>query len=463
MKRLLKRIAACLTILLFLISTGSAETAKGNDILVEAITLSEQKLVIVKGKSANLKAKVEPANAKNKRIEWKSTNETVATVKDGQVRGLKNGKCDIICKAKDESGAEAVCHVEVGTPAKSISLSEKQITLCVGGPEEAATTKLAVVFKPDDTSWKEIKWSSSDETIATVDSEGVVKALAKGQVTITAETMDPNPKKVEKCRVTIGQAVTGISLDQEEYHITSDKGITIKATIEPTNAVNKKLIWVSADENIAKVDEKGIVRGAGEGETTITATAADGSGATATCKVSVLIPVKKISIGKTKSIDIPVGVTIPFKVTVDPVGASVKGLKWESSNEEVATVDDEGKVTVHEKGSVTISAYATDGSNLSASVACKADKYDVVFLDSKPQKFTYDIGSGLYKIKAKAKNGRVKISGIGKGSVLALIGDSRQEENATATPLKPGTDLIVISAGAATNHIRVYISPFAFD
>ena len=461
---MLKKVAAIISICVLLLSAVSlAETDGNNGDIVRAIELSEQNLLIIKGRSSIIKAVIEPAGAKNKQTDWISTDEKVATVKGGQVRGLKNGKCDIICKAKDGGGAEAVCHVEVGTQVQSVSFEEKQITLCVDGPEEAGKAKLAVSFSPEDASWKELKWTTSDEAIATVDSEGVVTAHAEGKAVITAETMEPNAKRMAKCNLSVGHAVAGIRFEQEEYQINSTKGISIHAAIQPEDSVNKQLVWESADERVAVVDSKGNVRGAGEGATTITATAKDGSGVQAVCKVTVSIPVKSISFGKAKSFDLPIGIAMPIKVIVEPEGATVKGLKWESSNESIATVDENGNVTGLKKGNVKITATTTDGSKLKASAQFKADKYDVVFLDSKSKSFTYEYGSGMYTIKAKSKKGRVKISGIDKGGRLVLIGKERWKENATATPLKPGTDMIVVSAGSVTNYIKVFISPNAFD
>jgi len=68
----------------------------------------------------------------------------------------------------------------------------------------------------------------------------------------------------------------------------------------------------------------------------------------------------------------------------------------------------------------------------------------------------------MYTIKWKSKKGRVKVTGIDKGGMLVLIGNSRNSDTCTVTPLKPGTDMIVITAGRVTNRIRVFISPDAF-
>ena len=80
---------------------------------VTAISLSETDAIISKGKSLKIKAETSPETASIKKMNWESTDPNVASVKNGTVKGVTNGECDIICSTKDGSGIQAICHVTV--------------------------------------------------------------------------------------------------------------------------------------------------------------------------------------------------------------------------------------------------------------------------------------------------------------------------------------------------------------
>jgi len=150
-------------------------------------------------------------------------------------------------------------------------------------PEDTAT--LVATVLPHNADLKTVTWASDDETVATVDEDGVVTAVGVGTATITA-TSDMVEEIVAECDVTVAVFVTGVTLDQETIALTFG-GVdgTLTATIAPVTATDKTLTWTSSDETVATVEE-GVVTPIGGGTAIITVTTTDG-GFTDTCAVTV--------------------------------------------------------------------------------------------------------------------------------------------------------------------------------
>ena len=164
------------------------------------------------------------------------------------------------------------------------------------------------------------------------------------------------PKKIK---------VKKIKLNKTRYTLYKGKSFTLKATVTPKNATNKKIKWTSSKTRVATVNSKGKVTAKGPGTATITAKARDGSGKKAKCKVTVKVRVKKVSLNaKTKKLK--KGKTFKLKAKVKPSNATNKKIKWTSSKPKVATVSSSGLVRAKSVGTTTITAKAKDGSGKKA-------------------------------------------------------------------------------------------------
>lgn len=167
--------------------------------------------------------------------------------------------------------------------------------------------------------------------------------------------------------------VTSISLNQTEIaNAEVGQQIQLIATLLPNNATNKTVTWRSSNESVVTVDANGLIKIVAEGEAVITAATTDGSNLSATCKVTVphkAILATDISLNKTEIANIEVGEMVQLLAVVLPSNADNKVVTWSSSNENIATVDANGLVTIVGDGEVIITAKTTDGSNLSAT--CK--------------------------------------------------------------------------------------------
>ena len=197
-------------------------------------------------------------------------------------------------------------------------------------------------------------WKSSDAAVATVDANGKVTAVKAGEATITVTTEDGG--KTATCKVTVQpKLVSEITLAALAIYVGESKAIT--ATVKPDDATNKELTWKSSDTAVATVDATGKVTGKKTGSATITATAQDGSGVSGSCTVTVLSPVKKVTVTPA-TLTLGQNKSYTLTATVEVFGSGTDtGVTWTSSDETVATVDATGKVTATDKvGTVTITA-----------------------------------------------------------------------------------------------------------
>ena len=157
-------------------------------------------------------------------------------------------------------------------------------------------------------------------------------------------------------------AVIGVSLDKTSITITVGSTETIKATIEPEDADNQNITWTSDNPEVATVNEKGKVTGVKAGKAVITVITEDGE-KTATCKVTVKdkeINVTEVKLNKTQT-SILVGANETLVATVLPENATNQKVSWKSSDEAVATVDENGKVTGVKAGEAAITVTTEDG------------------------------------------------------------------------------------------------------
>ena len=170
--------------------------------------------------------------------------------------------------------------------------------------------------------------------------------------------------------------VTGITLDKTEVFIKEGESVTLVPTVKPDNATNKAVTWTSGNEAVATVDNSGKVTGVKAGTAIIIAATQDG-GKTATCAVTVnALTVLVTGITLDTSLDLEEGKSVTLIATVKPDNAFDKSLTWSSSNESVAAVDQNGKVTAKSKGTATIKATANDGSGKYAECSVRVYKID---------------------------------------------------------------------------------------
>lgn len=432
-----------------------------------AITLSKTEASLKVGESIDLTATVAPENTTDKTITWKSSNENVASVDaKGKVTAKAIGEATITATCGSVS---ATCKVTViPTPVESIVLSKTELSLTEG---EKAT--LTATVAPEDATDKSVAWTSSDTSVATVSASGEVTAVKAGTAKITATSGG----KTATCTVTVKAktiAATGVTLSKTTAELKVGETLTLTATVAPENATDKTIVWASSDEKIATVDANGKVTAIALGEATISATCGK---VKASCKVTVIAtPVETITISQTAA-EMKTGDALTLTATIAPAGATDKTIVWASSNEKVATVDQNGKVTAVGAGEASITAVSKANPTVKAS--CKVTVKDPVVpvtgitLDKTSAELetgeTLQLTATVAPANATDKtvtwkssdetiatvdqNGLVKAVGIGEATITASAGDQTAE---CALTVKSGTVGVEIVGFDSTAPIKVY-------
>lgn len=302
--------------------------------------------------------------------------------------------------------------------------------------EKGETQQLNIEYGTDDKAEQEkiaeaasklnLTWTSSDEEVATVDETGLVTAVGAGEADVTVSVSDANISSTTHVKVVI--TPTGVEApDSIELVTNGENSKALGAKMTPEDATEVKLAYESSDENVATVDENGVVTAVADGECVITTyviadipataesaeakpvvdevasseaevadSAADSEapddaaasepegttdssfgvvpdGLSAETKVTVTTKVEQITLNKTEGV-LTVGNSVTVTATVTPDNATNTTINWTSSDEKVATVDSNGKVTAVAAGNATIKATSESDGDVSADYALTVNK-----------------------------------------------------------------------------------------
>lgn len=240
---------------------------------------------------------------------------------------------------------------------KSIKLNEASLSL-----EPKQQYQLIAEVNPEDAYDSSVSWTSSNPTVAIVNSEGLVTAMSKGDAIITVKATDGSNVQAE-CTVNVDLLVKEIQLMESEFGLEPGDTKQLHVTILPKDAYVQDVVWSSDDEEIATVDQDGRVTGHKVGVANIEVTTIDGSNLTASCKVVVANLVKSIEV-KPSNITIKEGDELQLSASIAPDNATYKDVTWSSDNSDVASVDEYGLVTAVSAGTTLVKATASDGSSV---------------------------------------------------------------------------------------------------
>ena len=208
-----------------------------------------------------------------------------------------------------------------------------------------------------------VEWTSSDESVATVDATGMVVAVSAGEADITASVTDSKMSAV--CKVTVKVAAKDITVpDNLDVKLNDGNETTVEATVSPADATDVKVSYASTDEAVATVDKDGKVQILQPGECDIVTTLTQEGKKVVEKKthIKAFYEVEGITLDKTEGI-LTAGNTVTLNATVLPEEIADETIvTWTSSDEKVATVDENGKVTAIAAGEATITATAGEES-----------------------------------------------------------------------------------------------------
>lgn len=279
------------------------------DIPVTSLKLNKQSATLHPDESAALQADIQPANATDKSIAWKSSNSAVASVDEkGRVTALKSGTA--VISAVMKNGLRAECKVTVKIAVDYVQLDSTYKDVYV-----TQTGQLNATVYPEDATNKKVKWRSTNTSVVRVDQTGHYKALKSGFAYIYATSEDNehierfceinvnvppvevniqesslNLKRGQSYQlnssynnggdmvlVTVTNPVSALKMNKASANMTKGSYLQLSASISPSDASNKGLTWTSSNKNILTVSSSGKVYAKGFGTATITVQAKDGS------------------------------------------------------------------------------------------------------------------------------------------------------------------------------------------
>lgn len=322
------------------------------DISDEELILTPSDVIMEAGESSNIIASITPASSTDGLKRFDYTNNLVVNITyTGKmkftVKALKPGTSILTVTSKN--GLKGYC---------SILVKGVRVYPTVTEIEEGEQYQLLSRIYPNDPN-QIYTWTSSDESVVTVNENGLIRGLKEGtaNITVSAEGYEATST------VTVTKAeypVTGISLSADTLTLTKGDTEQLTATVEPAQA-KQNVTWATSDVNVAAVDENGMVTAAGAGTAVITATAVNGM--TAECTVTVIdshVAVTGITISQT-SLNLKTGESAKLEAAVAPEDANNKNVAWTSSDSSVVTVDNDGNLNAVHAGTAVITVTSEEG------------------------------------------------------------------------------------------------------
>jgi len=321
------------------------------------------------GNTVNLIATILPDTTTDKSVVWSSSDKTIASVdaKTGVVTGVSIGGSVTITATSVAlgtiTGTASVSVVK--TPVTGITVTPGTLGVVIGTPGY-----LNAVIDPITATIQTVDWLSSDQSVATVDANGVVTGVSAGNCTITGTSHD-NSAVSQQVGVTVTSAIVlplSLAVTPLSNTIKVTETVNLTSTILPIDASNMNVTWLSSDPTIAKVSTTGVVTGVSiGGPVTITATSVADPTVFGSATVTVVkTPVTDISITPTP-LAVVTGTPQTLTVVISPTGATDKTVQWKSSDESVATVSN-GVVTGIKAGKCTITGTSNDNSSVTQDV-----------------------------------------------------------------------------------------------
>ena len=315
---------------------------------------------VAAGQSISLTPSFLPEDATLKEVTWISANEQVATVDgDGNVTGVKKGKARITAVTKDGSNIRANINVTVTQNAEEITLDKQDVTVDIG-----RTAVLKATVLPKNTDNKKVVWSSSDESVATVNTQGRITGVALGDCEIICAS-ETNGEIRTKAVVHVQQPVKSITFGTAPV-VYNGETARLTWTVEPADATNQAVKLTSGNEKILTVSEDGMMTGITAGETYVKAVSTDGSNRQARIKVRVLQHVTGVHMKRNVAYIDP-GQTSTAGAILEPEKATNHNMTWESADPSVATVQPDRKqpnrvsITGINRGETVVTGTTEDG------------------------------------------------------------------------------------------------------
>ena len=320
-----------------------------------SVKMNYKELTMDRGEYFDMEVTITPINSTEASLIWESLNPSVATVSStGRITARAEGTA--IIAVRTQSGVTSYCTVNVLEPVISLELDPTDLVIDVG-----EIFQIDPVFKPVKPTIQEVKWTSYNEDVATVNALGEVEGISRGSTIVTCETVDGGYRAF--CLIQVMDPAVIVTVSPDNYRLGYGKSLTLVATVtnHGEELKNMPLLWESSDESICTVDQNGKITGVNYGYATIKVEVDDEYGASATCEVRVVREVTSIRLNH-NVMTIIQGHTASLKADIQPSNATYTDALFSSDDETIAVVDDDGMITALNPGNTWIWAKAKDNS-----------------------------------------------------------------------------------------------------
>ena len=390
-------------------------------ISVVSVNTNVSKNTLVVGETINVAYSISPSNATNQQVIWGSSDEKIATVDNkGNVKALKAGVVDITIKTKDGNKTSFVTiYVKDNTQNQNTTISLNKNSTII---KTWHTEVLVAEVSPNE----EIVWTSEDPSIASVMNDGQVKGFRVGETKVVASTKDGKVKATCVVKVTSDNIpIKSITLEQSSLVLAKNEKFLLKSSISPVDATNQNIFYLSSDEDIVTVDNKGNITAKDYGDATITAIS--DNGIKAKCEVKVT-EVKVDSIILNKSIvQLYNGDNFTINASIKPSNVENQKLEYISSDTKIAEVDENGVIKAKGLGTTKIKVKATDGSGKVATLTVAVvPKIGLININKQTYKlYRKDIASYLNGASAPKHMQNFAIQNIGTNKEIIYLSGVR--------------------------------------
>ena len=411
-------------------------------------------------------------------VEYQSANTKVLTVDgNGVVTGVTKGQAVITATVKTEKKSfRAQLQVRVARKAESIEVNTaKLMVFAPDDPlvaehlqkrekeEENALPVLLVPLKKkvalpctvlpkDATSLKAVLTAGEEGDQKIIQIQGnTVTGLEAGETILTIAN-DLSPEVQTQFRVLVIRPVSRITLTASEPTVAVGSRISLASAVAPEDATIQGVSWTSGYEQLASVDENGVVSGLKRGNVRIIATALDGSNVRANINIRVVQNAEEVTLDKQEA-TVDIQRNILLKATVLPKDTDDKGVLWTSSDENIATVNAQGRVTGVSVGECEITCTSKTNGEAKASAVVHVQKpVTKITLDPAPAIYTGETGKLTWSVEpADATNPGVQFKSL-TPAVLAV------DEDGTVTGLKRGEGTVeAVSTDGSNRKARIKV------
>lgn len=318
-------------------------------------------LVLQVGKQQTITATCSPSTATNRNWRLTSADTGIVRVSDNTFVPKKAGECLVtvesvqnpeICQQYRALVVQPVTRVQVKSDVKYLYLGE--------------TLALSAAITPADATIQSVTWSSDQPECASVDEYGVVTALKRAQVVITAKAADGSGRTGSYTLI-IRQPPEEVTLNKTDVRLKAGNYVTLSATVKPSTVGDKSVVWSSSDTSVAKVNANGRVTAVNPGTAIITAQSNTHPNVYAQAIIRVYQPVQKVAFTD-KNPYVAVGESIRLNWTVSPATATDPSVTFSTNKPDVVSVSQDGTVTGLKRGECYVYATANDGSGQKATI-----------------------------------------------------------------------------------------------